>query len=151
MRSRACLLAVAPALLLAVAGCGGGQKDPPRTVTTTCGVPYTFVVQARTIESGSCASLLPSVAPELTVRVGARFSVSIAHEESGRPDFPVPEPTSDAVRLVSHGASTATYVARGIGHATLVARHTRFCVKDDPHLGACPTLEVYVIRSPAPL
>jgi len=112
---------------------------------TTCGTPYTFKVGGKAILSGSCAGTIGPKSPLLTVRLGRRFSVQILAERDGRLDFPVPAPTTTAVRLLGRRGSTASYLARSRGTTTLVSRHTRFCANTDPHIGTCTALKVRIV------
>jgi hypothetical protein len=131
-------------LLLCIVGCGAEHKPTP-FLGTTCGIPYTFKTDGKTVLSGTCAALLPPTPPQLTVRLGERFSVQIAHEQDGRLDFPVPVPITDAVRMLGRSGATATYTAQSLGTVTLIARHTESCLKTNPHIGTCPALDVRVV------
>lgn len=152
MRSAGAML-----LVLLLAGCGagagspGGPPTPAQTHThtlvgaTTCGTPYTFEADGTTVSSGSCAGLISATPPRLTVRRGERFSVEITHEQNGRLDFPVPQPTSGAVSLVGRHGPRANYVGHALGTARLVAHRTRFCENIDPRIGNCAALAVRVV------
>jgi hypothetical protein len=80
----------------------------------------------------------------VTVHRGDTFSLLITHEVSGALDFPVPQPNSPAVQLLSLNHATATYRAVQAGRALLVAYHTEFCLGIDPKVGNCPVLAVRV-------
>jgi hypothetical protein len=127
----------------ATVGCGSSST---RALTaTSCGVPYTFSVPGHAaIETGSCAGLLSSTALSLTVRRGQRFSVQIMHEQDGRLIFPIPTPTTFAIRIASQHGASVTYQAVATGTAVLLARHTPFCSASDPKMGSCPVLAVHV-------
>ncbi len=130
-------------LAFAIAGCGSSENATP--ASTTCGIPYAFTApNEASVLSGSCAGMLPSAPPKLTIRRGGRVTVEIVHEQSGRLDFPVPRPTTDSVEIVSHSGATATYMGARVGTTTLVAHHTRFCAAHDPRFGSCPVLKVRV-------
>ena len=130
--------------LATLAGCGSGSgQTTPKT--TTCGTPYTFTAPGhRTIESGSCAGLISSTS--LTVRRGQRLAVEVTHEQDGRLDFPVPTPTTAAVKILSRLGNSVTYQAVSPGTARLVAHHTQFCAALDPRVGDCTALVVHVER-----
>jgi hypothetical protein len=66
--------------VLLTAGCGSG-KTMPTLSATTCGIPYTFEVNGKTVWAGSCAGLLPANAPRVTIRLAERFSLRIAHDK----------------------------------------------------------------------
>lgn len=124
-----------------IAGCGSSTRTSPRV--TTCGTPYTFSAPGQAaVESGSCAGLISSAS--LTVRRGQRLSVEVTHEQSGRLDFPIPTPTTAAIKILSRSGASVTYEAVSMGTARLVARHTQFCAALDPRIGNCTALVVRV-------
>lgn len=122
-------------------GCGRSAQTSPRA--TTCGTPYTFSAPGHgAVESGSCAGLISSAS--LTIRRGQRLSVEITHEQSGRLDFPIPTPTTGAVKILSRSGASVTYQTVSTGTARLVAHHTQFCAALDPRIGNCTALVVRV-------
>lgn len=124
-----------------MAGCASGTHASPRA--TTCGIPYTFrAPDHRSVESGSCAGLITPTS--LTIRRGQRFSVEITHEQDGRLDFPIPRPTTPAIKIRSRSGSAVTYQAVSTGTARLVAHHTQFCARLDPQVGNCTALVVHI-------
>lgn len=128
----------------AMAGCGSNSTHA--SSATSCATPYTFAAPGHAaIRSGSCAGLLPSTAPSLTVRRGQRLSVEIMHEQDGRLDVPIPTPTTAAIRIASQSDALVTYQAVSTGTVGLVPRHTRFCVASDPRYASCAVLTVHVI------
>ena len=148
---------------LAVAGCSSTAprtKSAPTTAetstsrsggspstsggTTSCGIPYEFNVNGNAVNSGSCAGQLGPTAPEVTVKVGERFSVQIAHDASGTPTFPIPQPSTGAVDLVAHAGSNATYAAVSPGNVDLQAHDTPYCSATNPNPGTCAVLIVRV-------
>jgi hypothetical protein len=148
---------------LAVAGCTStapATKSAPTTAdtapsqssgspstsgrATSCGIPYQFTVNGRVVNSGSCAGQLGPTAPEVTVKVGERFSLQVAHDASGTPTFPTPQPSNGAVDLVGHAGSNATYEAVSPGNADLQAHDTPYCSATNPNPGTCAVLIVHV-------
>jgi hypothetical protein len=148
---------------LAVAGCSStapATKSAPTTAetstsqasgspstsggATSCGIPYEFNVNGSAVNSGSCAGQLGPTAPEVTVKVGERFSVQIAHDAGGTPTFPIPQPSNRAVDLVAHAGSNATYVAVSPGDVDLQAHDTPYCSATNPNPGTCAVLIVHV-------
>jgi len=121
--------------LAATAG-RGSSSTPTLPIATTCGIPYTFSASGHApVQSGSCAGLiLPSVR-SLTVHEGQRLSVEIVHEQNGRLDFPIPTPTTRAVRIVSTSGAIVTYQAVSAGTVKLLAHHARLCAASDPSCG----------------
>jgi hypothetical protein len=124
-----------------MAGCGSSTYTSPRA--TTCGTPYTFSAPGHApIESGSCAGLISSTS--LTIRRGQRLSVEITHEQNGRLDFPIPTPTTGAIKVLSRSGASVTYEAVSTGTERLVAHHTQFCAVLDPRIGSCTALVVHI-------
>jgi hypothetical protein len=112
---------------------------------TTCGIPYVFHVDRQRILSGSCAGELPAHPPSVTIREGTRFWVEIAHEQSGKLDYPVPTPGSQAVQRTSRHRSRVYYLAhRGLRTTKLFAHGTRSCPSSNPKIGGCAVLKVRV-------
>jgi hypothetical protein len=119
-----------------------GAAFPP---VTACGVPYTFSLPHRIrVTSGSCAGLIGRAAPSVVIHRGDRFSVEIAHEHSGKLGFPVPMPTTSAVRIVSRRGTSVRYRAQSLGAVRLISHHTRFCTARDPRLGDCAALRIRI-------
>lgn len=128
-------------VLSTMVGCGSRAQTSPRV--TTCGTPYTFSAPGRTaIESGSCAGLISPTS--LTIRRGQRLSVEITHEQDGRLDFPIPTPTTGAIKILSRSGASVTYQTVSTGTERLVAHHTQFCAALDPRIGSCTALLVHV-------
>lgn len=128
--------------LITLAGCGSSSGQTSWK-PTTCGTPYTFTGPGhRTIQSGSCAGLISPTS--LTIRRGQRLTAEVTHEQDGRLDFPVPTPTTAAIKILSRSAASATYQAELTGTARLVAHHTQFCAGLDPRVGDCTALVVRV-------
>ena len=126
-----------------LAGCGSSTHTSP--TTTSCGTSYTFSAPGHAaIESGSCAGLISPTS--LTIRRGQRLSVEITHEQDGRLDFPIPRPTTAAIKILSRSGSSVTYQAVSTGTARLVAHHTQFCAALDPRIGDCTALVVRIER-----
>lgn len=124
-----------------IAGCGSSTHTSPRA--TTCGTPYSFLAPGHpAVQSGSCAGLISSTS--LTIRRGQRLSVEITHEQNGRLVFPIPTPTTAAIRIVSRSGASVTYEAVLTGTTRLVAHHTQFCAALDPRIGNCAVLVVRV-------
>jgi hypothetical protein len=138
---RLSILASASALVLA--GCGSSSRSTLLT-TSMCGWAYTVRADGNGFPSGNCAGIVGVGIAHLTIKTGEKFSVEIAHEEDGRLDFPVPMPTSRAVELVGRRGAIAHYVGRTAGRSVLVARHSRYCSRTDPHFGTCPVIDVTV-------
>ncbi len=131
----------------ATAGTPGSQSSgSPSTSggTTSCGVPYEFMVNGTAINSGSCAGQLGTTAPGVTVKVGVRFSVRIAHDVSGPLTFPIPRPSNGSVALVAHAGPDATYAAVSPGDVELQAHHAPYCIATNPNPGTCSVLLVHV-------
>ena len=138
---RALRLLVGLLVLGTVGGCGSSTQTSPKV--TTCGTPYTFSARGHaTIESGSCAGLISPTS--LTVRRGQRLSVEIAHEQNGRLDFPIPTPTTGAIKILSRSGASVTYDAVSTGTERLVAHHTQFCAARDPRIGSCTALVLHI-------
>jgi hypothetical protein len=150
---------------LAVAGCSStapATKSAPTTAetsasqasgspstsggTTSCGIPYEFNVNGSAVNSGSCAGRLGPTTPEVTVKVGERFSVQIAHDAGGTPTFPIPQPSNAAVDLAAHAGSNATYAAVSPGDVDLQAQDTPYCSATNPNPGTCAVLIVHVTQ-----
>jgi hypothetical protein len=126
-----------------MARCGSSTYTSPRA--TTCGTPYTFSAPGHAaIESGSCAGLISRTS--LTMRRGQRLSLEITHEQDGRLDFPIPTPTTPAIKILSRSGSSVTYQTVSTGTASLVAHHTQFCAALDPRIGDCAALVVRIER-----
>jgi hypothetical protein len=124
-----------------VDGCGSSTQTSPRV--TTCGTPYTFSAPGHAaIESGSCAGLISPTS--LTIRRGQALSVEITHEQNGRLDFPIPRPTTGAIKILSRSGASVTYQAVSTGTERLVAHHTQFCAALDPRIGSCTALVVHI-------
>jgi hypothetical protein len=105
--------------------------------------PYTFSAPGHVaIESGSCAGLISPTS--LTIRGGQRLSVEIAHEQNGRLDFPIPTPTTGAIKILSLSGASVTYEAVSTGTERLLAHHTQFCAARDPRIGSCTALVVHI-------
>jgi hypothetical protein len=138
---RALRLLVGLLVLGTMAGCGSSTQTSPRV--TTCGTPYTFAAPGHAaMESGSCAGLISSTS--LTIRRGQRLSVEITHEQNGRLDFPIPTPTTPAIKILSRSGSSVMYQAASTGTARLVAHHTQLCAALDPRIGNCTALVVHI-------
>jgi hypothetical protein len=138
---RALRLLVGPLALGAMAGCGSSTQTSARV--TTCGTPYTFAAPGHAaIESGSCAGLISPTS--LTIRRGRRLSVEITHEQNGRLDFPIPTPTTAAIKILSRSEASVSYQAVSTGTGRLVAHHTQFCAALDPRIGNCTALMVRI-------
>jgi hypothetical protein len=138
---RALRLLVGLLVLGMTAGCGSGTQTSPRV--TTCGTPYTFSAPGHAaIESGSCAGLISPTS--LTIRAGQRLSVEITHEQNGHLDFPIPTPTTGAIKVLSRSGASVAYEAVSTGTETLVAHHTQFCAALDPRIGSCTALVVLI-------
>jgi hypothetical protein len=105
-----------------------------------------FDVDGHMTDSGSCAGLVLATAPVVTLRVGDRLTVTIAHESSGRPVLPVPQPNTSAVALLKSTGSAAVYRALAPGTSTLEVRDTPSCVATDPRRGTCPALQIRIER-----
>ena len=124
-----------------MAGCGGSTQTSPRV--TTCGTPYTFSAPGHAaIESGSCAGLISPTS--VTIRRGQRLSVEITREQNGRLDFPIPRPTTGAIRILSRSGASVTYQAVSAGTERLVAHRTQLCAALDPRIGNCTALVVHI-------
>ncbi|MFL5863682.1 MAG: hypothetical protein ACJ780_23405 [Solirubrobacteraceae bacterium] len=122
---------------------GCGTNSQTTSSTTTCGVPYIFSVPGHpAIKSGSCAGLITSTS--VTVRRGQRLFVEITHEENGRLDFPVPTPTTAAIKILSRSGASISYRAVSTGTTSLIAHHTQFCAALDPRRGSCRALTVHI-------
>jgi hypothetical protein len=130
------------AALLVIAGCGSTR---PVSSVSTCGEAYVLHAGTGTIPTDSCAGVIPSRPARVSIRRGARFSIQIGHETSGRLDFPIPDPIGAAVRFVGRHGATAEYVARSLGSAQLLARHTRYCDGID-RIGSCTAFVINVMR-----
>ena len=113
---------------------------------TSCGIPYEFDVNGSVVSSGSCAGQLGPTAPEASVRVGERFSVQVAHDASGTPTFPIPQPSNGAVDLITHAGSNATYAAVSPGKVNLQAHDTPYCSDTNPNPGRSDVLNVHVTQ-----
>jgi hypothetical protein len=138
---RALRLIVGLLVLGTMAGCGSSTHTSPRV--TTCGTPYTFSAPGHAaIASGSCAGLISPTS--LTIRRGQRLSVEITHEPSGRLDFPIPTPTTGAIKILSRSGASVHYQALSTGTERLVAHHTQFCAAHDPRIGSCTALVVHI-------
>jgi hypothetical protein len=109
-----------------------------------CGEAYFLHAGAETIPTNSCAGVIPSRPARVSISRGARFSIEIGHETSGRLDFPVPDPIGAAVWFAGRHGATAEYVTRPLGSAQLVARHTPYC--DRRRIGSCTAFIINVIR-----
>lgn len=96
------------------------------------------------ISSGSCAGQLGPTAPGVTVKVGERFSVHVAHDASGTLTFPIPQPSNGAVDLIAHAGPKATYAAVSPGNVNLQAHDTPYCRATNPNPGTCAVLIVHV-------
>lgn len=96
------------------------------------------------INSGSCAGQLGPAAPEVTIKIGERFSVQVAHDAGGTPTFPIPQPSNGAVELIAHAGSNATYAAVSPGTVNLEAHDTPYCSATNPNPGTCAVLIVHV-------
>ena len=138
------IVAACVTLIAAVGVAAAAATTTGAPGASTCGTPYIFKAAGKTVLSGSCAGLVGPKAPLLTVGLGRRFSVQILHEQDGRLDFPVPAPSTRAVRLVKRKGSTAIYLAKSPGMTRLLSRHTRFCASTDPRYGTCAALKVRV-------
>jgi hypothetical protein len=134
---------VSVAALLVIAGCGSTR--PASAVSSTCGEAYVLLAGTQTIPTDSCAGVIPSRPARVSIRRGARFSIQIGHEVSGRLDFPVPDPIGAAVRFAGRDGATANYVARALGTAQLLARHTLYCDGLD-RIGSCAPFVINVSR-----
>lgn len=141
VHGRAASLLSAITLAVLVAACGSGTTT---ATTSSCGTPYSFQVNSRSVLSGGCAGEI-GTAPHVTVSVGSRFSVQITSESSGKLLYPVPQPSGGAVRLIGHSGATAHYVAKKPGDVRLVAKHTTHCAKLAPKAGNCAALYVHVV------
>ena len=123
------------------AGCGASTQTTSRV--TTCGTPFTFAAPGHAaIESGSCAGLISSTS--MTIRRGQRLTVEITHEQNGRLDFPIPTPTTPAIKIQSRSGSSVRYQAMSTGTTTLIAHHTELCAALDPRIGNCTALVVHI-------
>lgn len=122
-----------------LAGAAGAASPP--TGATTCAIPYTFVVQGRTIYAGSCAGRLPARPPAITVPVGTRFRVRILHERNGALDYPIPVPSNTSVHRTRRRGATVYYRTAKVGTTRLIAGHPPFC----PKIGNCAVLAVHVV------
>jgi hypothetical protein len=109
-----------------------------------CGDVYFLHAGTETIPTDSGAGVIPSRPARVSIPAGARFSIEIGHEISGRLDFPIPVPMGATVWFAGRHGATAEYVTRSLGSAQLVARHTRYC--DRPRIGTCTTFIINVIR-----
>lgn len=112
--------------------------------STSCGIPYEFNMNGSAVNSGSCAGQLGPTAPEVTIKVGERFSVQVAHDASGTPTFPIPQPSNGAVELIAHAGSNATYAAVSPGKVNLEAHDTPYCSATNPNPATCAVLIVHV-------
>lgn len=128
--------------LMVIAGCG---STPRVSAVSTCGEAYVLDAGTKTIPTDSCAGVIPARPARVSIRHGARFSIQIGHEMSGRLDFPVPDPIGAAVWFAGRHGATAEYVARSLGSAQLLARHTRYCDGID-RIGSCSAFVINVIR-----
>ena len=128
--------------LLLVVGCGSTRSV---SRVSTCGEAYVLHVGTQTIPTNSCAGVIPAGPARVSIRRGARFSIQIGHEMSGRLDFPVPDSTGAAVRFAGRNGPTAEYVARSLGSARLLARHTLYCDGSDG-MGSCTPFVINVVR-----
>lgn len=129
------------ATLLVLTGCSirfTGQT------ATTCGIPYTVQIGARTVSVGSCAALLPMKPTQVRVPVGTDFSIAILNDVGGARDFPVPAPANSRVRLLYRDGSVVTYRAREIGTLDLVAHKTRYCLALGGLMGSCDVIRVTI-------
>jgi hypothetical protein len=130
-------------LWVAVDSAGAARRGRASGVTT-CGPSYVVRAGQQILSVGGCAGIIGRSPTRLTVATGGRFEVQIAHEQSGRLDFPVPVSSSLTVRWSKRSGSTVTYLAERPGVARLVSRHTRFCAGIDPKFGSCTALLVDV-------
>jgi hypothetical protein len=78
------------------------------------------------IQAGSCAGVLSSTAPSLTVHRGQHLSVQIMHEQDGRLDFPIPTAATAAITIAAQSDASVTYQAVSTGTVVLLAHHTQF-------------------------
>jgi hypothetical protein len=129
------------AALLVVAGCGTTRHF---SAISLCGEAYVLHAGTETIPTDSCAGVIPSRPARVSVRLGVRFSIQVGHETSGRLDFPVPDPAGAAVRFSGRDGASAEYVARSLGSAQLLARHTLYC-DGLGRIGSCTPFVINVI------
>jgi len=117
-------------LAIVITACGSHRALT--TGATSCGPAYVLELHDRRIDSDNCAGVIPPHHPfRFSIAAGARFTITIGHEASGRLDFPIPAPNGTGIRrLARHGAAVA-YQARAAGITELVAHHTRFCNGSD--------------------
>jgi hypothetical protein len=117
---------------------------PPVPPLSMCGEAYSLHAGTETISTASCAGVIPSRPARVSIPRGERFSIEIGHEMSGRLDYPIPDPIGATVSFAGRDGATAEYVARSLGSAQLVARHTPYC--DRPGIGSCTAFIIRVIR-----
>jgi hypothetical protein len=138
---RALRLLVGLLALGTMAGCGSSTHTSPRS--TTCGTPYTVSAPGKgAVRFGSCAGLISQT--KLTIHRGQRLSVKITGEQNGHLDFPVPTPTTAAIKILARSGGSVTYQAVSTGTARLVAHRTQFCAALDPRIGDCTALVVRI-------
>lgn len=130
------------AALLLVVGCGSTRSV---SRVSTCGEAYVLQVGTQTIPTNSCAGVIPARPARVSIRRGTRFSIQIGHEMSGRLDLPVLDSTGAAVRFARRNGPTAEYVARSLGSARLLARHTLYCDGSDG-IDSCTPFVINVVR-----
>jgi hypothetical protein len=66
------------------------------------------------------------------------------HEQDGRLDFPIPTPTTAAIRIAAQSDASVTYQPVSTGTVVLLAHHTRFCSMSNSKIANCPVLAVHV-------
>jgi hypothetical protein len=124
---------IGPAIV--ITGCG--TQRAMTIGATSCGPAYVLELHGRRIDSDNCAGVIPTHHPfRFSIAAGARFTITVGHEATGRLDFPIPAPHGTGIRrLARHGAAVA-YQARAAGTTQLVAHHTRFC-NDTDRVSSC--------------
>lgn len=150
-----CFRALVVLLLVGIACAGCGAHNSIQS--TSCTPPYVASGAARSV-SWPCGSDTPIRAPMLRLKIGQRFEVASVAPTV----FPVPWPSSSAVRLVSDRSGSGQYAAGRSGHVLLVTKspfcgspshsrktyrpsaHTKKNTRLHPQKGTCVVLRIVV-------
>jgi hypothetical protein len=127
-------------------GCSSSTPAAKLSTASSCGVAYTLQHDGSTIQSGSCAGMIPPTPEKITVRRAHQFSITVEHEESGALDQPIPLPANTAVKVISRRGPVIRYTAQTLGTVYLVSHHARYCIGTDPKIGSCAAFQIHVVH-----